>query len=117
MISRPISMRDALLKLRGLSKRVTTRRTAPTLRLLAQYCQLESAALHELDESGRVVRPLASIGTVSPLATDDPLVRQALDNRRLCHVRQSVAQDEASTRYRRGTADQPEWCPLRPADR
>lgn len=101
LISRPISMRDALLKLRGLSDPGDDPATGAEtlLRLLAQYCQLESAALHELDESGRVVRPLASIGTVSPLATDDPLVRQALDNRRLCHVRQSVAQDEASTRY------------------
>lgn len=101
LISRPISMRDALLKLRGLNESGGDPATGAEtlLRLLAQYCQLESAALHELGENGQVVRPLASIGAVSPLATDDPLVRQALDSRRLCHVRQAVAQDEAGTRY------------------
>lgn len=101
LISRPISMRDALLKLRGLNEPGNDPATGAEtlLRLLAQYCQLESAALHELDENGQVLRPLASIGAVSPLATDDPLLRQALDSRRLCHVRQAVAQNEAGTRY------------------
>lgn len=101
LISRPISMRDALLKLRGLSEAGDDpANSADTLlRLLAQYCQLESAALHALDEQGKVIRPLASIGTVSSLVANDPLVRQAIDSRRLCHVRQAIDPNEASTRY------------------
>lgn len=101
LITRPISMRDALLKLRGLSDPgEDIASSADTLlRLLAQYCQLESASLHQLDQQGEIIRSLASIGTVSPLAANDPLLRQAIDNRRLCHVRQALDQSDSGTRY------------------
>ncbi|TXI79382.1 MAG: GAF domain-containing protein [Dechloromonas sp.] len=101
LISRPMSMRDALHTLRGLgSGNDGGEQSAQTLlRLLSQYCQLESASLHRVIEGKPVSQPLATIGTTTALNGDDPLIQQALDTLALCHISQAQAEQQTQTRY------------------
>ena len=96
LIGRPMSMRDALKTLRGLSG--SDDEAQILLRLLAQYCQISSAALHPVHDHKLEKTAIATIG--SPVAVDpkDPLLTQALETRTLCHVVQATVRQEA-TRY------------------
>lgn len=96
LIGRPMSMRDALKTLRGLSG--SDDEAQILLRLLAQYCQISSAALHPVRDDKLEKTAIATIG--SPVAVDpkDPLLAQALETRTLCHVVQATVRQEA-TRY------------------
>ncbi len=91
-----MSMRDALKTLRGLSG--SDDEAQILLRLLAQYCQISSAALHPVRDDKLEKTAIATIG--SPVAVDpkDPLLTQALETRSLCHVVQATVRQEA-TRY------------------
>lgn len=99
LISRPMSIRDALLTLRGLDGGAAdSREGAPALlRLLAQYCQLESLSLHRVERDDVNTTPLASMGSTFTLDPNDPLIRQAIELRRLCHISQVDADSEAQT--------------------
>ena len=66
------------------------------LRLLAQYCQLEAAALYPLADDKPGTAPLASLGGVSDLDAADPLVVQALGCHKLCHVSQALVSQQTS---------------------
>lgn len=98
LIGRPMSMRDALSTLRevGRSDRAEAEGPATLLRLLAQYCQLESAAVYPVAGDQPVPQALASIGTATALQADDPLVLQALQTRKLCHISQTLAAQRES---------------------
>jgi hypothetical protein len=101
LIGRPMSMRDALARLRPLRSGSTTPKegAATLLGLLAQYCRLESASLHAIGASVADAELLASIGHPEALRPSDPLILQAVESRRLCHVRQTLNEGGASTRY------------------
>lgn len=100
LISRPMSMRDALLTLRGLGDNRDDAHGAQTLlRLLAQYCQLESASLYRVVNEQVNGQPLASIGSTGALVADDPMIEQALRSQALCHITQVQAEQQAQTRY------------------
>lgn len=101
LISRPMSMRDALRTLRDLGREIDDPGASAQnlLRLLAQYCQLESAALHRASDETVEDTALAAMGNPFSLKTDDPLIRQAIESRRLCHVSQVHADQQAQTRY------------------
>ncbi|WP_338795846.1 PelD GGDEF domain-containing protein [Acidovorax sp. DW039] len=96
LIGRPMSMRDALKTLRGLSGGEDGAQIL--LRLLAQYCQISSAAVHPVNDDKLEITATATIG--SPVAVDikDPLLAQAMETRTLCHVVQATVRQEA-TRY------------------
>jgi len=97
LIGRPMSMRDALSGLRqtGLGQ---AQDPQALLRLLAQFCQLECAAIHVVHEGRLLAQAPASIGAYGPLQEGDPLVLQALETGRLCHVSQ-IQNGEQETRY------------------
>ena len=101
LISRPMSMRDALRTLRDLGRETDDPGASAQslLRLLAQYCQLESAALHRATDDAIEGTALAAMGNPFTLKTDDPLIRQAIESRRLCHVSQVHADQQAQTQY------------------
>ena len=64
LIGRPMSMRDALETLHQLGDQGDRKAGGQTLlRLLAQYCQLEIASLHRVDDNETVGEALASIGS------------------------------------------------------
>lgn len=94
LIGRPMSMRDALKTLRGLGSVQTDAQTL--LRLLAQYCQISAAALYRTDNEQLEIAPLARIGEPIELHGDDPLVRQAMETGKLCHVVQATAEQQIS---------------------
>jgi polysaccharide biosynthesis protein PelD len=89
LIGRPMSMRDALKTLRGLDSMESG--AASLLDLLAQYCQIGAAAVYAVQNDTLAEQPLASIGATLTLHPQDPLLRQALETRKLCHVVQTLA--------------------------
>ena len=100
LIGRPMSMRDALETLHQLGDQGDRKAGGQTLlRLLAQYCQLEIASLHRVDDNETVGEALASIGSNTPLAADDPMLRQAMDSRSLCHIAQLENEQRLHSRY------------------
>lgn len=99
LISRPMSMRDALRALQGQSGEPAATSAQALLRLLAQYCQLESAAFHRMLDGQPEGIPVARIGNADDLRSGDPLVEQALQMRRLCHVAQASEAMQQRTRY------------------
>ncbi len=96
LLSRPLTLRDALGRVRTIDSPEAGARAL--LDLLAQYCQLERASLHRTSHGRPEATPLARIGEAFPLDPLDPLVRHALDTGRLAHVRQVM--DQATSRYR-----------------
>ena len=101
LISRPMAMRDALKTLRDISASDHDRKSSSQtlLRLLAQYCQLETASLYPIENGQLISESLASIGNAKPLVIDDPLVQQALLNNRLCHVSQTLEVQQQLSNY------------------
>lgn len=106
LISRPMAMRDALTTLRQLAANETAEQPlaggAALLRLLAQYCQLETAALFAArGASGTVLdaTPVASLGQAGPLVADDPLLAHAREHRGLWHVEKALAAGSIPTHY------------------
>ncbi|MBL8405187.1 MAG: PelD GGDEF domain-containing protein [Dechloromonas sp.] len=103
LFTRPMAMRDALTQMRAMvvGDRHESDRSCATalLRLLAQYCQLETASLHRADGERLVAEPLATLGNTSPLDGNDPLIRRTLETGRLCHISQSLAEDANPSRY------------------
>lgn len=99
LISRPMSMRDALRLLQGQSGEPPATSGLALLRLLAQYCQLESATFHRMINGLPEHIPVACIGTADHLRTGDPLVAQALATRRLCHVAEASEEMQQRTHY------------------
>lgn len=95
LISRPTTLRDSLAQLRQLASQGQLHPerggNLALLNFLAQYCQLEVAALYALppgkvDAARLQSTPLAAVGPVCPLAVDDPLLHAALRQKRLAHV-------------------------------
>ena len=94
LIGRPMSMRDALAALQNADN--GDQGAATLLRLLAQYCQIESAALYAATDDGMTAEPLAQIGRMPALRPHDPLLTQALETRKLCHISQALASHQQS---------------------
>ena len=98
LIGRPMSMRDALATLQTLGAEGNNGAEGAQilLRLLAQYCQLESAGIYPIIGDHPETQHLAGIGSHKPLHPQDPLVRQALETRRLCHISQLLELEQTS---------------------
>jgi hypothetical protein len=108
LMSRPATLRDALLKLRqvalaqepvGDQGDVPLRGAQAFLDTAAQACQLERASLYGWRGDAPVVQPAASIGAPFPLDPDDPLIREALSTGTLVHVGSIEQQQAARSAY------------------
>jgi len=105
LISRPVSMRDALLNLRRITSHGIVAADAPLpaagelLRLLSQYCQIECAAMYRMD--GDTIRGSAehTLGTPFALHPDDPLIAFALERQALSHVALEELEQRGQSRY------------------
>lgn len=101
LLIKPGSLRDALVQLREFNPGASTADPLPNiealLQLMAQYCQLESAAVYPPPQgSGQhdaLAPPLAAIGTPPQLQGDDPMLLKAMEQLSLVHV---AEQTEAS---------------------
>ena len=104
LITQPATLRDALYQLRLL---MGTREAAPAgtmlpaaeeiLILLAHHCQLEAAAIYEIENGGYVLR--AKLGDAPPIRANDSLLEYALDKRTLAHLQTDDVRRELPTEH------------------
>lgn len=101
LIGRPMSMRDAISVLRtmGGDQEQLPENAKQLLRLLSQYCQLQTAAVFILHQDRLDDVPVAAMGEFSALNRDDPLLQEALRSGSMCHVGAASAETAAMTRY------------------
>ncbi|MAF05683.1 MAG: hypothetical protein CME86_25170 [Herbaspirillum sp.] len=93
LLSKPLTLRESLDRMRALTLTQYLldpgRMPAPDafLQILVQSCQVESASVFACDVHGHVLpEAVASVGKVTPLAADDPLVRYCLTQQKLGHI-------------------------------
>ncbi len=93
LLMRPVMLRDLLTELRPNVPVDAGRldRADHLLRLLASSCEIESAAIHAMNDGVLLGQAAASIGDAAPLDPADPLVAMALDTGRFVHVRSGDA--------------------------
>lgn len=88
LISKPLTLRDALFRLRVLVSEKSVAGSLPAaqevLAFMAQHCQIESAALYQ-ERDGEWVR-CARVGDPPPLQTSDALWRYCLESGVLTHI-------------------------------
>jgi hypothetical protein len=94
LLVKPGSLRDALLRLREINPGSGADTPLPEinelLALMAQYCQLEAAAVYPAPQADgekfTVLPPLAVIGKPPQLTADDPMLLRALERHSLVHI-------------------------------
>lgn len=104
LISRPVTLRDALARLKQLIVEQGSTQILPGaqdfLVFLAQYCQITSAGLYPMrDEDTPIEKPASYLGAIGDLKIDDPLVKYCLEKASLCHVQVDKITDETYSRY------------------
>jgi len=88
ILTKPVTLRDALGRLRQLSAiegGSDMPASLPLLQLLTQYCQLESSAIFVASDKDGYKR-ISEIGAPPDLNSDDPLLRYALERKALSHI-------------------------------
>ncbi len=90
LASRPLTLRDALTRLRGFfvdtEEEMSEVGAHKFLTLVAQYFQFEVASMLSVGPSGLRPDPLAVIGDPPPLDLEDPLVTHALATEEFSHL-------------------------------
>lgn len=90
LLSRPATLRDTLVALRELAVKDSGEGRLPAaedlLVLLAQYCQLEGAALYRAIGEGKTFELAAKLGEPPAFDAADPLAAYALEHRTLSHI-------------------------------
>lgn len=101
LLSRPVSLRDGLIKLRALADQRGEEAlpgAVAFMELAAQYCQVEQGALYLARGEVLEGEPCAWQGEKSALDPGDSLIRQALSSGQLCHLQMSHMR-EGGSRY------------------
>lgn len=101
LLSRPVSLRDGLIKLRALANQGGAGALPGAeafMELAAQYCQVEQGAVYRARGSALEDDPAAWLGEKSALDPNDPLIRQVLASGQLCHLQMSHIR-EGNSRY------------------
>ncbi|ALK33702.1 PelD GGDEF domain-containing protein [Burkholderia plantarii] len=96
LLSRPATLRDSLSRLRAVvfdatpsaagQGEVALRGAQAFLDAAAQAVQLEVASVHAWRHGAPAAESAAAIGGAAPLDVNDPLVREAIETRKLVHV-------------------------------
>ncbi len=94
LLGKPGSLRDALVRLRDIIQGVSVETPLPNidelLQLMAQYCQLEAAAVYPLPlakgDQFTLSPPLAVTGEPHPLHGDDPMLHRVMQQHNLVHI-------------------------------
>ncbi|NIA56203.1 hypothetical protein HAV22_21460 [Massilia sp. TW-1] len=104
MLSKTLTLRETLQRLRAITqKEHRSGNTLPGiddfLRVVAQGCQFEAAAVHRIIHDGWVeATPHAYLGPKATLDVNDPMVRQCMSVRKLSHLR-NIDASEQTSRY------------------
>ncbi|MCK0152888.1 PelD GGDEF domain-containing protein [Alcanivorax sp. S6407] len=92
LLTKPYTVRDALFRLRTLALEESNDATLPggddLLGILAEYCQLQRAALYPCHDGVISDTPAALLGENKPLEKNNELLAHALENQLLAHVQQ-----------------------------
>lgn len=84
LISRPVTLRQAMCDLRGLLVKtgggLTAESSTELLGILSHYCSLEGAAIYAAADGELLPEPLATCGRSGKLVPDDQLLRAALES-------------------------------------
>lgn len=104
LLSRPVSMRDALTSLRDLVASLAPADGAlpaaeRLLKLAVQYCQIERAAIVPMHEAAPELAAATFLGAPFPLAWDDALIQHALGTGLLTHIASRAAEQRLESRY------------------
>ncbi len=103
LVSQPLTLRDALKRLRGMLMDETDEIPAAAaqrfLQLLTQFFQLEVAALYSTIHANGEAVPLASVGAIGPFLNDDPLVHHARTTKEFSHVMMPGSISVTNTQY------------------
>lgn len=103
LLARPVSMRDALTSLRALVAQARPEQALPAasefLRLTAQYCQVDRAALVPLRNDSLQIADAVFLGDPFELVADDSLMRHAERMRVLVHVAIESLPERLDSRY------------------
>ncbi len=103
LVSQPLTLRDALKRLRGMLREsddeVPVAAAERFLQLLTQFFQLEMAALYRTMKSHLEETPIASVGSMGILKSDDPLVHHARTTKEFSHVMMSQSVSVVNTEY------------------
>lgn len=93
--SKPITLRDALIRLNNLlnDEQAGVSAEQALLKLLTQYCQLESAAFYIAD--GMQYKKICEIGSPPELDPADPLLQHALAHKTLSHLTVQELEEES----------------------
>lgn len=94
LLVKPGSLRDAMMRLREINPGTSASEPLPDidelLQLMAQYCQLESAAIYPPPQADgdqyKIAPHLAVIGKPPVLRGDDPMLRKVMEQRSLVHI-------------------------------
>ena len=102
-LARPVTLRAALARIRRLASSEPAAGELPGAQalaaLLAQFCQLEAASLHDCRGGVPAIQPVAAIGTVTPLDRADAMVRHCLEHKAISHLQLGELAGDASPRY------------------
>ena len=103
LISRPVTLRDALKKLIKLMAGRAPDEALPAARefleLLAQYCQLTVVAMYPVEQDQVHPKAAAEIGGNVPLRLDDPLLTFCIQQKELAHINTLEAEQTSASQY------------------
>lgn len=104
LISRPVTLRDAMLDLRNLlaqhAGQLDKETCSALMSILIHYCSLESAAIYPVDRHGRLLNePIASCGKGAPLDAHDLLLLSAIESGNTAYQSVNRLQQPESSAY------------------
>jgi hypothetical protein len=92
LLAKPATLRDTLIVLQQLILASDAPKTeyfpeaSELMRIIAHACQIQVASLYAEIDGKIQSTPSASIGSVTSLKLDDPMVTYALEHNTLCHI-------------------------------
>lgn len=103
LVSKPITLRDALKRLRGMMRRSETdirpELAKSLMQLLGQYFQLETAAFYTLEKGNLSDTPIAHLGPEVRFDLSDPLAQDALRSGELSFLKPETVSETITGRY------------------
>lgn len=103
LISRPVTLRQAMLELRALQVKtgggLNCEVSAELMGILAHYCSLESAAIHAVEDGELVTTPLTVCGRGAELVADDQLLRAAFESGNVAYQAANRLRHEERSAY------------------
>jgi hypothetical protein len=103
LVSKPITLRDALKRLRGMMRRndphLRPELAQGLMQLLGQYFQLEIAGFYPMEQGGPSSEPMAHLGPAGRFDIADPLAKEGLLCGDLCFLKPDTVSEAMAGRY------------------